>query len=150
MAARDETPEEARLRLGRLVQERRQQLGLSIRAAADLGGVVRNTWASIEEGVRKTADSNWAGVQRALGWSPSSVAAVLAGGDPEVISGDAQSGYGADDEAIVKVMRSGLSESGKRKLIRILIQEREDFERARVRRISELIDWAAAGDAEPS
>ena len=142
MPAADECPEDPRQRLGRLVQERRRQLGLSIRAAAERGGVVRNTWASIEEGVRKTADSNWAGVQRALGWVPGSVASILNGGDPEVASADAHAGYGADDPAIVKVMRSDLSDDKKRKLIRLLIEEREDFERARLRRTSDLIDWA--------
>lgn len=156
MATRDASAESAEMRhkLAGLVRDRRLQLGLSVRSAADMGRVARGTWTALEEGTRRTADNNYAGVERALRWAPGSITAILAGGGPtiavnitdyasatESVTVDKNPGYdpATDDEALIRVMRSDLPESRKRDLIQILIAEKERAERERVERAEELI-----------
>jgi transcriptional regulator with XRE-family HTH domain len=76
--------ERNRQRLGLLVVARRKELGLSIREAARRAGVMRPTWTGLEEGSRRTADYNFAAMERTLRWSTGSIEAVLAGGEPAV------------------------------------------------------------------
>ncbi|MFI6302117.1 helix-turn-helix domain-containing protein [Amycolatopsis thailandensis] len=52
--------------LSQLVQERRRELGLSVRAAAKKAGVDRNTWASVEDGSRTLQDRNYTKFEQAL------------------------------------------------------------------------------------
>jgi hypothetical protein len=100
--------ERNRLRLGHLVLARRKELGLSIREAARRAGVMRPTWTGLEQGVRRTADYNFAAMERTLSWGPGSIESVLGGGDPAVLAvtlasqvarSDAAVGRGEDDPA---------------------------------------------------
>ena len=161
----DDTTED-RTRLATFVKKRRRELGLSVRAAADRGGVARGTWTALEDGSRRTSDSNYAGVERALFWTTGSIEAILAGRKPiaEPVSighttGASTTTYTSstggvvrtgthqdadkDDPALTKVMRSDLSDDKKRKLVRLLIAEREDAERRRVARAEDLIRLVA-------
>lgn len=74
--------EARRRRLGRLIHQRRVDLGLSITAAAGRAGLNPKTWGWLESGARATRETAWAAIERALRWAPGSVATVLAGGDP--------------------------------------------------------------------
>lgn len=80
---------EPRTRLGQLAKRRRLERGLSMASASDLAGVARNTWATMETGERQVAERVHASIERALSWSPGSIAAVLAGGDPAELEIDA-------------------------------------------------------------
>ena len=71
-----------RERLGRQVAQRRTHLGLSVSAAARIAQIDRGTWTGIEKAARMTEAYNYAGIERALNWSPGSIAATLAGGNP--------------------------------------------------------------------
>lgn len=71
-----------RIRLGSLIRERRRWLGLTMASAAAAAGIDRNTWSTAESGSRRIVDNNYAGIERAIGWAPGSIAAVLAGGEP--------------------------------------------------------------------
>lgn len=73
-------------RLGRHVKQRRLRLRLSVRAAARLANIDRATWASMENGSRRVAAYNHAGVERALEWEPGSIESVLNGGEPDAQS----------------------------------------------------------------
>lgn len=71
-----------RQRLGRLVGQRRQALGLSLSEAARQAGVNRATWTGIEQRGTEAEDYTLARVEQVIGWKPGSVQAVLAGGEP--------------------------------------------------------------------
>src|SRR4051812_29635712 len=77
--------EHNRLRLGHLVLARRKELGLSIREAARRAGVMRPTWTGLELGVRRTADYNFAAMERTLEWGAGSIETVLGGGEPTAL-----------------------------------------------------------------
>jgi transcriptional regulator with XRE-family HTH domain len=77
--------EEPRERLGRHVRQRRLQLNLSVRAAAQAAGLDRATWQGLEDGTRTTRDHKLAGIERVLGWVEGSVHTILAGGLPGLI-----------------------------------------------------------------
>src|SRR5262245_48992186 len=108
---------DARHKLARAVRDRRLQLRLSARAAADLAGVARGTWIALEDASRRTAETNYAGIERALQWKAGSVARILDGGEPTVLDdstvmttpatvlvGDPRQAPPLDDP-LVKVMR---------------------------------------------
>jgi transcriptional regulator with XRE-family HTH domain len=69
----------SRRRLGRLVKQQRQNLGLSVRAAAQKAGVDRATWTSLEAGSRDTQDRQFVGIERALEMPRGTIAAILRG-----------------------------------------------------------------------
>jgi hypothetical protein len=162
MATRNAPAESAdnRHKLAKQVRDRRLQLGMSVRSAADGARVARGTWTSLEEGIRRTADNNYAGIEAVLQWEPGSIAAILAGGDPQVhtridlrddvvatdtagfLAAEARSNTEAprQDEALIKVMRSDrLTEDQKRDLAKLLIAEREAADRQRAERADEMI-----------
>lgn len=62
-----------RRRLAQLVKQQRQNLGLSVRAAAKDAGVDRATWTGLEDGSRETQDRQFAGIERALNWPPGTI-----------------------------------------------------------------------------
>jgi hypothetical protein len=76
-----EGSERDRRRLGQLVLARRKELGLSIREAARRASVMRPTWTGLEQGTRRTADYNFAAMERTLEWGPGSIESILSGGD---------------------------------------------------------------------
>lgn len=73
--------------LAEAVAQRRLELGLSIRAAADRAGVDRATWATIENGTSRLSRHRWSALERALLWEPGSVTAVVGGGAPTAMAG---------------------------------------------------------------
>lgn len=157
MATRDAFAGEPDLRhkLAECVRGRRLQLGLSVRTAADQAGVARGTWTALEEGSRRTADNNWAGIERSLGWAPGSIAAILSGGDPRMAraatdpsgGGSAIATGGGDitaaaerDEAVRRVMLNpDLSDDDKRRIAALLIEDERRAAQHRVERAEELI-----------
>lgn len=69
-------------RLGRVVADRRLELGLSVRAAAARAGINRATWGTLEDGDRRLSKHLWTAVEEALFWEPGSIDRIIAGGDP--------------------------------------------------------------------
>lgn len=81
-------PDQQRTRLGQLVEQRRKTLGLSLSAAARAAGVNRATWVGIERLTRRTAEYNYAVIERVLGWAAGSVDTILTGGEPTALAKD--------------------------------------------------------------
>lgn len=141
-----------RQRLALAVKDRRQQLGLSVRAAADNGDVARGTWTALEDGTRRTSDNNYAGIERALHWAPGSIAVILSGGTAVIAeppaeaqvnprSGTLVGGSAPErDEALIRVMRSDLDDDVKARLMEMLVNEKRDAERLRLERSQQLIN----------
>lgn len=94
-------------KLGDAMRQRRAELRLSTRKAALAAGIDWNTWGSAEKGNR-IRDAGFPGIEEALGWSPGSVRAVLAGGEP---SPAAAQGHGSAYDATVPVA-SGAARAG--------------------------------------
>lgn len=69
-------------RLGRVVADRRLELGLSVRAAATRAGINRATWGTLEEGDRRLSKHLWTAVEEALSWEPGSIDRIITGGNP--------------------------------------------------------------------
>lgn len=67
--------------VGLLVRDRRKFLRLSVREAAQRGGISHTTWYDVEKG-RPTTDDTRIGVCRALDWTDDSFDRLLAGEDP--------------------------------------------------------------------
>lgn len=73
-------------RLGRLVRERRRQLRLTQRQAAERGGISEQTWGVVENAKAETyADLTLSAVDIGLGWAPGSAEHVL--DDPDYLPG---------------------------------------------------------------
>lgn len=88
-------------RLAAAIRNRRTELGLSARAVADHAGVSRGTWVGVEIARTIPQRRHHAGIERALGWTPGSIAATLDGGEP-TIAGDTGPATSADlDERLV-------------------------------------------------
>jgi hypothetical protein len=136
-------------RLAKAVKNRRLELGLSLRKAAETAELARNTWTSLEDASRRTAETSYAAIERTLNWAPGSMKAVLAGATatPEVQPGPGgEPEQPADsDEAIVRVMRSTkLTDAQKARIVRTLIAEQERARRRILAMVDELIDEASA------
>lgn len=137
-ATADGAPEHRRL--AEAVKARRLAVGLSIRAAATQAGIARGTWIALEEASRRTANTAYAAIEQTLGWTPGSIAAVLGGGEPTEDRKPAAPPKGPADEALIRVMSDPrISDRDKMRIARILIDERERFERERVARAEDLI-----------
>jgi hypothetical protein len=78
--------DEGRRRLGALISRRRNELSLSLTAAAKAAGIHRDTWTGLERAERTTEPYIYGRFERVLGWSPGSIERILAGGDPELLS----------------------------------------------------------------
>lgn len=71
-------------RLGRAVMEARKAAGLSQIELADAAGLSRSAVQSIERGREFSAPQlSHRSIAQTLGWTPDSIVAVLAGGDPK-------------------------------------------------------------------
>lgn len=115
-----------RERLASEIRSRRIDLGLSVQKAAQLaGGIARNTWSGIETGRNRTQERHHAGIERALGWAPGSIAAILDCGEPTVVGAAGQSApemLDADLAAEVeRIGRLPLETASKLRIIRALI-----------------------------
>lgn len=76
---------EAWQRLAHAIRERRIELHLSARRAAQIAGVARNTWIAVEDGRHPAATTTLAKVEAALRWCPGGADVALVGGEPAVL-----------------------------------------------------------------
>lgn len=96
-----------RRRLAEAIRKRRLRLGLSVREAAKRAGVAQNTWAGAEKGTQRTAEYNYAGLERTLMWAQGSVDELLAGGEPtelDELPADSPAGDRAVVLQIIEIM----------------------------------------------
>jgi hypothetical protein len=93
-------------RLARLINERRLDLGLRWDQLADAVGVTEVTLRTMRRTNSVPRELNERGLELALGWTPGSVARVLAGGEPE-LPGEEPAVPG--DSAPVLVLRSAIT-----------------------------------------
>jgi transcriptional regulator with XRE-family HTH domain len=130
-------------RLGRYVVARRVELGHRQRPEfAEALGISVRVLGDIERGRRGNYDpATIAALENVLGWETGSAERVVRGGEPALRpSPKAFISFNHDeDEALIRVMRSGLPDSQKRTLVKMLIAEREAADRQRVVRAEELI-----------
>jgi transcriptional regulator with XRE-family HTH domain len=69
--------------LGKIARRRREELGLTQAEVAGLAGIATQTVHRLEKGVRPSRyTSSWSKLERALGWLPGSIDAILEGGMP--------------------------------------------------------------------
>lgn len=74
-------------RLGTLVRQRREALGLyTVVDAAKHADISRDTWAKVEAG-EPAKPVTYKKIEAGLGWAPGTIAEILAGGDVEVHAG---------------------------------------------------------------
>jgi DNA-binding XRE family transcriptional regulator len=146
-----ESENDTRRHLADLVKNRRIELNLSVRQAAENAGVARNTWAAVEDGTRRTADNNYAGIERALLWAPGSILRIQRGHEP-LIEAPSQTPTSPTtqpddaDEALIKIMRSDrLTDQEKAQIVRLLIAERERARRRLIEMAESFISEAGSG-----
>jgi hypothetical protein len=118
--------------------------------------------SDIENGRRDNFDKvTIAKLEDALGWETGSVIRIAEGGEPwlreqapspgvsdslgELLAGNKPS----RDEALIRVMRSDLPDSQKRKIVLMLIAEREAAERRRTEHADELIRLLRGEEPQP-
>jgi hypothetical protein len=53
------------------------ELGLSVRAAAKVAGIDRDTWSKLEDGTRATQDRNYNAIERTLEWPQGEIDSIL-------------------------------------------------------------------------
>lgn len=75
-------PEDPRRRLGRVMEERRAQLGLYVREVADAAGITAEGYRRVRDGSAPIRPTTKSGIERALRWAFGSMDAVLGGGEP--------------------------------------------------------------------
>lgn len=136
--------DDVRERLGQEMRSRRLHLGLSVHEAARIAGVARNTWSGAETASRQLTDRNHAGIERALYWAPSSVAAILAGRDPIELP-DADTASAArrarateSDTVVDAIWNSGLPDEYKLELVDELTRGRREAERRVMQHLKDL------------
>ncbi len=137
-----------RNRLAELVTLRRRELDLSVRAAADIAGIARNTWIGVEDGSRRTADNNYGGIERALKWQTGSIAAVLAGGIPTPLGTQtppAEPRPGIANAALIRVMHSDMPDEQKAAVMEVLIRAADKAQQQLV----EMADGYISGNVRP-
>jgi transcriptional regulator with XRE-family HTH domain len=139
----DECVDDVKERLGQAMRSRRLYLGLSVHQAARIAGVARNTWSGAETASRQLTERNHAGVERALYWSPGSVAAILAGRDPielpDAITASAARRVRATESDVVDaIWNSGLPDEYKLELVDELTRGRREAERRVMQHLKDL------------
>src|SRR5690349_12436922 len=105
-------------RLGRLVKARRERLDLTHVQVQQAGGPSPASMQRIEQGrAGEMREATTAGIERALRWGPGSIAAVLAGGDPdEDVDLHAGTASGGSSFAMTVDLGTRLSEAEVREL----------------------------------
>lgn len=148
--AAEPAPDDAtanRQRLADHVKNRRLSLSLSVRAAAERAGMARNTWTSLEDSTRRTAETAYAGIERALAWETGSVRAILDGGEPTpaiavhdvavVVTRPKRNITSADietdgtDDVLIRIMKSDLPDADKARIVRTLLDDQRRFAQQR-------------------
>jgi hypothetical protein len=139
---------EAIRRLAAAVKARRLELRLSLRKAADIAQVARNTWTSLEEGTRRTSETSYAAIEAVLHWAPGSIEQIKSGEQPTPLTAFPRAqatasraeAPGESDEALIRVMRSDkLSDEQKARIVRQLIAEQERARQHIIQMADELI-----------
>lgn len=90
----------AHIRLGELIRERREAMGIyTVVEAARRSGLTRETWAKVERGESAKAVT-YRKIEDLLNWMPGSSGSVLAGGEPhgELITVAEPEKFPSDDE----------------------------------------------------
>lgn len=128
--------------LAKRVRARRQELGLSVRAAAQAADMDRNTWSYLEDGSRRTSEFKYAGIERALQWEPGSVTAILDGREPT----PAAAGNAEHDEEIELVRTDPkLSDDMRERIIALILKRRERDKAAALEDTRRMIDLFKRG-----
>ncbi|MBM0277224.1 helix-turn-helix domain-containing protein [Micromonospora tarensis] len=124
--------------LAKAIETRRIELGLSGAAAARAAGIDRATWTSAENGTRRTAEHNYAGIERALQWKPGSIRAVLGGGEPMTL--DPSASEPVDEEIELVRTDPRLTADMRERIIRLIVERRERDRAAALDDTRRLID----------
>lgn len=77
-------------RLDALMNARRLHLGMDWQDVADAAGIRTQTLRVVRQGGNPPSDKTKYGLETALQWQPGSVDAVLSGGDPTPLEGQAE------------------------------------------------------------
>lgn len=117
----DETDHWARL--AEAIRERRTALGLSVSAGAEAGGMNRETWTNAENAKRQLSEHRWAGMERALRWTPGSISTILEGGQPAELErpADPANGNLADEIERISDLR-GITPGDRIRMIKALVK----------------------------
>lgn len=111
-----------RERLAHMIRVRRLERGLSASKAAQAAGIDRATWSNAETGTRRTLEHNYAGIERALGWMPGSIEAILSGGEP---AADLSAAEDVDEELRLVRTDPQLNEEMRERIIALILERRE-------------------------
>lgn len=85
------TPDEWRTMVGSRIQARREEMGITVEAAARFAGRSRSWWKQLENGYRNDGGAvstinpkaeSLSGAARAIGWTPDSIARLKRGLEP--------------------------------------------------------------------
>ncbi|WP_328339457.1 helix-turn-helix domain-containing protein [Micromonospora sp. NBC_00421] len=131
-----------RERLANLIRTRRLERGLSASKAAQAAGIDRATWSNAETGARRTAEHNYAGIERALGWQPGSIDAILAGGEPTTEPADPVI---LDEEIHLVRTDPQLTEEMRERIIALILERRERDKAAALEDTRRMIDLFRRG-----
>lgn len=78
-----------RTRIGRLIDKRADELGLSLNDVADAAGISRQSLLNIRSGkTRKVRSANARGLERALQWPAGAIFRIVAGEEPDELPAD--------------------------------------------------------------
>jgi len=132
--------QEQRQKLGQLVRQRRDELGLSKDRAAAEAGVSPVTWTRVEDGA-KVRILTYAGVERVLGWRPGACESYLRRNDLPTLDGEYH-----DDPIISEIMATELSERHKAMVIDRYQQLRAEHQRLWEEQVRAMIRVAGQRD----
>ncbi|MEU1240085.1 helix-turn-helix transcriptional regulator [Micromonospora parva] len=127
--------QDGRRRLAEIIKTRRLERGLSTSRAAQAAGIDRATWSTAESGTRRTSEHNWAGIERALGWTTGSIAAILGGGDPTPVNDEA-----VDEEIELVRTDPKLTDDVRERIIALILKRRETQRAAGLEETRNMID----------
>jgi transcriptional regulator with XRE-family HTH domain len=143
------TPDEWRTTVGSRIQARREEMGITVEAAARFAGFSRSWWRQLEQGYRNDGGTittinpkaeSLAGAARAIGWTPDSINRLRRGLEPIAMeapnghNGHHQSWERETAEAIlseIRALRTDLSDhreaveadAGTRRTIDALVEQ---------------------------
>jgi transcriptional regulator with XRE-family HTH domain len=96
------TPDEWRTTVGSRIQARREEMGITVEAAARFAGFSRSWWRQLEQGYRNDGGKitvvnpkaeSLAGAARAIGWTPDSITRLKRGLEPIAMDGGRHNGH---------------------------------------------------------
>lgn len=135
--------ESSRRRLANAMADRRRELRLSVRAAAQRAGIDRATWTAAEAATRRIAEYNYAGVEAALDWEPGSVDQILAGRPPTPrLAGTPATATPRDEEVELVANDPDLDNTMKAEIINLIYERRERDRASGIEDTRRVIDLA--------